>query len=730
MKKSLIIGSFGILAIMLLVFGAGLYINTNLKEITQEHLGTGIQFEGVRFRYSPMPIITVTGVTIDHGNNTIQIPSLELHPDPMALLKGRVSLRKVVLQEPLIRAKSAPAPGLPSLTMAALPAGWIGGITINRGMVILKESGPLGQPVSFTMAVEDIQKKDQVFSVNVKDFAIKELGIQFAGNISISSFSPLHLMIQAPTASLNLGAARDFLVSFGFLTPQVGNHIPRITNIVARELALEINPDMGKFLFTSQGLDFDKNQLKSLALNLARDGRYDLKCNQMLLDMTAIQGWLMENPKGKELMDNLLVKTKLKALNAEGSVALSSIVLTGTQADQVDMTGSLDLKTEGLKVHMVSEAGEKQSFTISRLDTRIIMDKGKPSLKMSTLQFSASQGGMGSARTAMSIPFHLREWEFKTALDSIQVFDSRVNGTATKSMGGPFIFDMALSGPSLAVQAKGHIKTPQHRKLDFEACLTNLRIAISNTEQGGEANAKSPAGEGNDFNFSAIRTREFSGIAAIKAFQYGETPELRDVKFEVACRNDRAVMKGFVRFCQMDVQVDAVVSVPNQLVAQIEARGANLDLTSFIACYSKELPVFLTGRITVLTNLFAKGENVDAFLNSAEGEVMVTLNRFSVHKLSNIDSRLGFFLDLLASAGIGTQKSDSISFDRGVVRANVRDGRVVLDRFSLNGPLLSTWGSGEFHLKEKRLQLTGQVQTAIGITKDVTIDRILMKRET
>jgi len=737
MKKILIIGGSCVLAIVLLVFGAGLYINANIKEITQKHLGAGMQFEGIRFRYSPMPTIVVTGLTIDHGDNKVQIPSLELYPNLTALLKGDVSLRKVVLQEPLIHAglvaSSPPEEGRPTsppLTMAAIPAERVGGVTINRGRVILKEGDAFGQPVLFTVAVEDIQKSDQAISVQVKDFAIEELGIQFAGSIAISSFSPLKLTVQAPTASLNPAAAKDFLVRFGFLTPEVGNQIPRIANIGAKGLELNMDPDTGKFLLSSKALHFDQNELKDLTLDLAKGGRYELKCGQMLLDMSAIQGWLTENPKGKEAMDNLLLKAKLKALNAQGRVALSSIVLTGTQAEKADMTGSLDLKTEGLKVHLVSGTGEEQTFTINRLETRVIMDKGKPSLKVSSLQFSSSQGGTGFVSTSMSLPFHLQEWEFKTALDSLQIFDSRVNGTAAKSRGGPLTFDVALSGPSLAVQAKGHIKTPRSQKLDFEARLTDLRIAAGKARQSGAAKEKPPVQEARDFDFSAIKGKELSGIAAVKAFQYGETPELRDVKLEVACQNNRAVVKGSIRFCQMDVQVDAIVVAPNQLVAQMQGKGANLDLTSFIACFSKELPVFMTGRITVVTNLFAKGENTDALLNSAEGEVVVTLNRFSVHKLSNLDSRLGFFLDMLAAAGIGAQKGDSIAFDRGVARANVRDGRVVLDRFSLNGPLMNTWGSGEFHLKEKRLQLTGQVQTALGITKDVDIDRILTKKET
>ena len=190
-------------------------------------------------------------------------------------------------------------------------------------------------------------------------------------------------------------------------------------------------------------------------------------------------------------MDNLLIKAKLKALNAQGRVALSSIVLSGTQAEQADMTGSLDLKTDGLKVHLVSAAGEEQTLTISRLETRVNMDKGKPSFEMSSLQFSSSEGGTGVVSTAMSFPFQLRDWEFKTALDSLQVFDSRVNGTAAKKRGGPLTFDVAVSGPSLALQAKGHIQTPQSRKLDFEARLTDLRIATGKAPHGVPAEKES-----------------------------------------------------------------------------------------------------------------------------------------------------------------------------------------------------------------------------------------------
>lgn len=738
-KKILIIGGSCVLGMVLLVFGAGLYINANIEEITQKHLGAGMQFEGIQFRYSPMPTIVVRGLTIDHGDNHARIPSLELYPDLMGLLSGSVSLRKVVVQEPLIQTGQVSSPSSgdekadsPPLTTAMIPAERVGGITINRGKMVLKDGSHPGMPISFTMAVEDIQKRDQSISVQVKDFAIEELGIQFAGTIAISSFDPLKLMVQAPTASLNPGAARDFLVRFGFLTPDVGGQIPSIATMGAKGLALDMDPKDGRFLLSSQSLHFDQNEIKGVTLSLGTAGQYDVKAEQILLDMAAIQGWLMDHPKGKETVDDLLLKARLKDFKAEGRVALSSIVLSGTQEETGEMTGSMELKTEGLKVHLVSETGEEQSFTISRLETRVLLDRGKASLKVSSLQFSSSQGGKGSLSTAMAFPFQLREWEFKTALDAFQVFDSQVNCTANKARGGPLTFDVAVAGPSLAVQAKGHVRIPDQQKADFEARLTDLRIAPGKAEAGAQDMRKPEdhPDAAKDFDFRAIQGREFSGTAGVKAFQYAEMPELRDVNLQVTCREDRAVVKGSVRFCQMNMQVDALLMAPNHLLAQMEGRGTQLDLTSFIACFSRELPVFLRGRITVSSKLFAEGENVEALIQSAQGEVIVRLNRFSVHRLSNLDYRLGFFLDMLSAAGLGAQRGDSISFDTGTARANVRDGMVVLDHFSLNGPLLNTQGSGEFHFKEKRLRLTGKVQTALGITRDMDIDRILTKKET
>ena len=733
-KKIFIITGASLLFIASVVFAAGLYINANIEELTRKHVGAGIQFDSVRFRYSPMPNILLTDLTVDYQQNRAEIPSLALYPDLTALIKGQVILNRVVMEDPRIFADTtlpttSKGTGASStLTPAGIPAERLRGLQIKGGQMILKGHDD-GRPVSFAVAMENIEKSDQAIKVQVKDFTIDELGIRFAGNIAISSFSPLKLQVEAPEASLNPAEIKNFLIRFGFIQKELGEQIPKITHIAAKEFKLDIDPDTEKFQLASQLLEFDQNQLTDVAVSLLKVGQFDIKCAQMLLEVGTLHQWLKENPKGRETLDTLLIKAKLKDLSAQGKVKLSAVELTGAQGEKTALNGSMNLNTEGLKVHLVSETGAEQDFTISRLDTRVTIEQGKPALQVSQLQFSSIQGGSGLIRTAMAFPLKLKDITFNTTLNGLKVFDTTLDGRAAKKKDAPFTFDMAALGPSLEFRAQGVLKVPRKDGMDFQARFTDLRL-VRQPSPKPESVQEPGSRQEKDFDFQFIKGKEITGEAFVKSIAYNELPELEDVNLSLACQNDRAVIKGSVRLCQTNLHLGAVLLPPNQLVAQIEGKGAHMDLTSFIACFSKELPLFLTGRMTLVANLFAKGENPGKLLHTAQGEVILTLRECTVHRLANLDSRLAFFLDILATAGVGIGKTDAVNFDSGMARANVKDGRVILDRFFLKGPLLDTWGEGEFSLKDKRLKLTGQVQTGMGIIKDLDIDRVLVKKET
>lgn len=736
-KKLVIIVSSCFLALVVLLFGAGLYINANIEEITRKHLGAAVKFESVEFRYSPMPTIVFTGIEVEHENNSVKIPSLSLYPDLLALIGGRISLKRVVLDDPLLPAdlisrdrgngnmgKAAP------LSTSAIPAEMIGGITVNRGRFMLKGLGAEIQPVSFALAMDQIEKKDQTVSVRVKEFSVDEIGLKFAGSITVSSLEPLKLRVDAPEASLNPGAVKDFLVKFGFLKEDLAGQIPRIEKVGARNLKLEMDSQTGDLILSSASLYFDKNEFKEISVSLSKDGAYQLKCANLSFDVETVYGWIMENPRGKEALDNLIAKAKLKTLNAKGAITLSSLDIKGTQGDKTSVSGSVDLKTEGLKIHVVSEKGAGQDFTVDRLDTRITIKEGKPSINVEKLQFSSSKGGAGSMSGSFALPLDLEKTAFKGRLNTFGVFDTVLDLKAEKGEALSLKFDFGLANPSLQVLAEGGmVKVRPDREMGFVARLNNFRISRPVSAKGEEDQASHGPGTRN-FDFTVVKGKDLHLKALIRSFQFNDLPRMADINLELLCRQDQATVTGRIRVGGMNMSMAARFLPPSTLVAQIDGKGAGLSLYSFIASFSRELPLHLSGKLTVSASIFSSGDNPKALLDGAEGQVVARISRCSVHNISTLDYRLSFLIDILTVAGVDPGTLDSIYFDSAVARADLQGGRIVLDTFSLRGPLIDAWGRGEFLIKEKRLLLAGQVQTALGITKDLDIDKVLERRKT
>ncbi|EFK06896.1 conserved hypothetical protein [delta proteobacterium NaphS2] len=755
-KKVFIVSAICLLFFAALAVASGIYINANIEDITRRHLGADIQFEDVEFNLTPLPAVVFSQLKIKKGTNRITIPSLVLYPDLLALLTGNVVMRKAVVDEPLIlsekvsestpqekgiSSESPPAPASP-FTTAAIPVGMINEIMVRGGKLVLNSKDQKMPPVSFAVAVDKIEKKDQAISVQVKDFTVDEIGLSFAGNVAITSFSPLGLKIDASKAAINPAALKDFLVKFEFLDAALGNQIPKIDQVSAGGLKLNIDPESGELNLVSKTLSFGQNQLQDVSVNLSKKKGYTLKCGKVLMDVGTVQGWVNENPKGKEALEQLFLKARLKDLKATGKIELSAIDLKGGGENGSQISGAMDLKTEGLKIRLVAENGKEQNFTISRLETRITLEDGKPSLQISNLQLASSRGGTGLLKGTLEIPVELKKARFEATLDSFQVFDTAVNLKAVKNSGEKLSFDMDVSGPSLTLLAKGQLQTPGREKADFWIRMTECRISrgskgkkeiVGNQNHFPDKKWELSAGKApatGNFDFTVIKGRTLTGEASVKRFQYNDLPQVNDVHLLLTCANNRAVVRGSMGICQVDLFVNAVFMSPDQLVAQVEGKGANMNLTPFMACFSRELPLFLSGRLSLMTSLFVQGQDTETLLDSAHGEVTVTLRKCTVRKVSSLDYRLDFLVDMLNAAGITSLRDDAINFKKGLAKAEITKGRIILDRFSLTGPLLDVWGKGEFTTKEKQLKLAGQVRTALGITNDFKIDRNFQRKKT
>ena len=736
-KKLLIILGSSVLAFAIIVFGAGIYINSHIDEIAREQLGAGIQFDHVAFHYSPMPTVVITNLKIDKGDNRVTIPSLKLYPDLVELLSGHISMKNVILDQPLLYAdlSTLTAGGTKSadreiLTTGSIPAQMVAGLVVNAGKMFLKARDASVQPVTFALAMEEVKKKEQSISVKLQKFSIEEIGLNFVGDISIASISPLKIKVEAPEAAINPEAVKDFLVKFGFIQEEISHEIPAVRSVDAKGLKLDLDPEAGKIFFSSETLLFDQNQIKNTTLNLTKDGAYELTSSQILLNMETVFRWVRESPKGKKALDDLLVKAKLKDLSASGGLELSALTLKGTKGENARVDGSFDIKTTGLKIHLVADNGKEQDFTISQLDTKVTIKEGTPSVQVNSLQMGSAAGGTGTLKGVFAFPMILKEVAFDSRFVAFRIFDTTLDLKASKERNKGFYFDMDLQNPSLKVAARGELQSQPNKSTDFRAQaggFENFQCPLRNTAKGMPA---VPSEKPTEFDFSLVKSRDFSGAASVKEFRYNDFPALENVDLTVKCMNDKAVLQGTVQLCQIPLTLQAVVMPPNFIAAQLEGKGAGINLTSFIGCFSRDLPLFLKGRLSIAANLFSEGKDPQALVDSLQGEVMVTLNRCTVSRLSNLDYRLSFLLDILGAAGISSLREDAVTFDKGMARASLSKGRMILDNFSLSGPLLSAEGAGEFTLKEKRLKISGQVQTAMGITEGFAIDKVLTKRET
>lgn len=331
---------------------------------------------------------------------------------------------------------------------------------------------------------------------------------------------------------------------------------------------------------------------------------------------------------------------------------------------------------------------------------------------------------------SFALPLKLKDVEFKGRLNTFEVFDTVLELKANKGKTAKLKFDFGLTNPSLEVVAEGGmVHVPPNQEASFVARLNNFRISQS-ASKGDVGRPGAAEGESKDFDLTLIKGKNLYGKALIKSFQFNDLPQMDDMEFELLCREDQATVTGSIRVCGVDLSLAARLIPPSTIVAQADGKGVSLNLYSFIACFSKELPLYLSGKLTVSASLFAKGDNPKALLEGAQGQVMATLVRCSVNNLSTLDYRLSFLMDILGAAGVNPDTLDSLYFNRAVARADLQKGRIVLDTFSLRGPVVDAWGSGEYLLKEKRLKLSGHVQTALGITKDLDIDKVLKRRQT
>jgi hypothetical protein len=735
MKKLGLIAAITACLVLVLLAGTAIWFKGHKEEIARSLTGKNIRFTDLAIQYSPMPSIVLTDLTWEEGRYACRIPKLSLYPDFSEILRGRIQLKKTILEEPLFVAQGIDGwpsnrsgnhtPSRPFYTMDAFPGGLV---RVNEGKIVLQPTKETSLPVYVSAQAE---KTNHHFSIFLNQASIEEFGLQFAGTLGISSLDPLKLHVEAEQGTFNPSAAKNFLFKFGFWDEEKASWIPPISRIETKALTLDYDAESGQLHLKSPALSMDQTQFKDIDLSLTRNGSFSIQWADASVEAKNVYNWLHQNPKGNQLLANFLTRIKLSALSPEGTVRISSLDVSGemkadTGIDAQTLKGETGIEVKGLRLGIEDQNGHQGQVTIDAIEATIRFDQGQAAVEVDEMTFHSPEGGTGRITGVFPLPLNVKKTTLTSAIDDFTLFESTVDFHLSKGKHPKARFDLSIVSPFVELSTDGLFYLPGRNETDVELRIGHLRITDSPAKT--KVKPEEPL-EIIDRPFAThwMPETDFSVSVWANKLQWDTYSPFRNVSMRLEAKGNTAILTGDARICGVNCSTSAYLMAPSRLVTTLETRGTDVNLTSLVACFSKELPVFLEGRLYVTGDFSAYGDNPREWIDGAEGDMMITVNRAAVHRISALDPRLGFFLDIFNTAGIHSGPQDSIRLNKGTVRANLRKGSLFLDRFSLAGPMLNAWGKGEFRIDERRLRLTGGVTTQWGVSKGLNVDRYLIK---
>lgn len=694
---ALLLGSVGLLR---------LYIAEAAEVLVAELTGAGAHVGGIDISYFP-PSVTIHNLKLESGDEQFNAPRVDLFPNFSKLFDGEVSLDRAIFDKPLVTMYAESSGG--SFNADLLPQS----ITIQDASLIIRDDEGASSPVTLTA---DIQQGSGAFSLDIKRASIPEFGLSFSGELNITSFAPLKLHVVADSGSFNPSNLLDFLHRFKYLDEADLLMFSGTQSVSAEGLDLVFDAESRSFVFSAQSFVVDDSNLVGFEARVAPDGRWQIACSGGQLDAPQMLALLNGHPDSSKAFQDGISTLGVKSFTADGLINLKAVQLHSV-GKSGKASGVVSLDTPSLTLHIVSESGEKQDLTINDFEGEIGLKEGKPSVSVNSMNLMSSLGGEAVVKGDMPIPFAFAGTRFQVEARQLQWFDVELDGTAEKKSTRQVDVDLAFKSGGASVRLQGLVRNELSGSNRWAAVIDDLAIRTVSHEKG-DASPEEP------FDFGFVKDGTLSGRIAVRRLQYNDLPVVRDMTAKVVSAKGQTSIKGRGRICLMQIGFESVLA-PDALASRVDIKGSNLHLPGVMGCFVDELPVYVRGRMTIFANLVMQGKTARQVEESMAGDALVRFKDLNVLKLSNLDSRLGFFLEMMNAVGLEPDKGDTLSFRSGMVSALVVGQNISLKSVRLVGSQLSVAGEGQYNLSDKKLLLDAQITTPFGVNKTIQIDKFL-----
>ncbi|MBN2373122.1 hypothetical protein JXL19_04990 [bacterium] len=430
----------------------------------------------------------------------------------------------------------------------------------------------------------------------------------------------------------------------------------------------------------------------------------DLKVKNLEVDLGDIYNKVMQDPNIKKAADEAFQGMKIAGLTPKGRLNISGLLIDGPveKIELLQARGRISGRQDTFELLLNQNEPEMLVINLAALNLGFIKAGEKTGITMDNLSFNSSHGGNADLKGRFGYPFHLNELALTGNIKDLIYAGYKINAVLSHKEERQF-FTSTLDSQDFNISTEGSLAMEKGVfDLDLER-FQFLSSAATPSSKPAEDAGKSPI----DLGFLDEKT--FKGRIHIGDLKYNDYfTDGVDIGFEL--KDDKAFIQATGEYCFCKLGITSLLGMEEGIFFDLALDGHDIELPHFIGCFVSELPVYLTGKVDIRLNASGNGKTPDDIENSVAGEVTVSVKDGQVIKLSNLDRRLKFILEILKRVKLNPSNiEDSLPFHKFYMRGDISRKELKIPEYFMNSPIINVVGDGRVGLDDKKMRIKGEV---------------------
>jgi len=505
-----------------------------------------------------------------------------------------------------------------------------------------------------------------------------------------STIRGLNLSYSLQTKDLELAVASVTLTT---LPVKLNETLPQVNSIHIEKPHL---------VYTSSSLSLD---FSSLALNqsLFQQGKIrfalvekqiDLKLQLANLNLKDMYSQALDVPSIKKAMYTAYEKFDIKELTPQGILNIRNLALSGQLGKGEILRVSSQISGHNITLDLDFSQNEQQGLLIKELDLQLTGGNKQITFVLDKFYIVSLKGGTADLKGKFSYPLHFKGLFLDVKITDLKWADFKVNAHLRRADYRQ-VFSTEISGPDFNLLTAGGLIWDGQR---FDLDLKKLHFFSA-----------TPPPTNEPINLSFLREKTLKGKIFIEDLRLDHY-STENVQIGLDLKDNRCLLRASGYYCFCHVVINSVMMPEKGIFYDVEVRSHDTDLPLFIGCFTSELPVYLTGKMDFRLDASGSGLTPEELEESVSGEVVVLIEDAEIIKLSHLDRRLKFILDILHVARLSSSKlGDSLPYQKFYLEGKITRQEITIPKYFMDSPVLNVLGEGRIGLEDKKLTLKGNI---------------------